>query len=182
MNRIVIGVSGKLGVGKDFISNIIEQHLSINHKVIRLAFADLLKILTMIEYDISFDRVYVKKDEESRQLLQNIGAEYRKKSLDFWIKGIDSQINIFQHKGFDAFIITDVRYQNEADYIKSIGKLIRIVAPIRNQIKLEEESNNNPDIKNHLSETDLDNYEFDYIIKNDPDDVIDIKKIVEKIL
>jgi hypothetical protein len=87
-------------------------------------------------------------------------------------------MKVYQSRGIDHFIVTDVRFSNEVEYIKrSGGVLIYINAPQRNYNRLSRESHGDPNIiaklANHISECDLDklphNY-FDAIISNDPCD------------
>jgi hypothetical protein len=77
-------------------------------------------------------------------------------------------MEIHKSKGIHTFLVTDVRFKNEAEYIKRMGgKIIRIEAPERNK-NLIIRQKLDPLTINHISETDLDKYYgFDLILDND---------------
>jgi hypothetical protein len=66
----------------------------------------------------------------------------------------------------NKFVISDVRFEYEADFIRSLGgKLFRIISPERTKYST---SNYTPEQKLHVSEIELDNYkDFNSIIYND---------------
>jgi len=174
---MIIGIVGKLGVGKDYYSNnVIEKILNkYNERYIQMAFADQIKINVMSKKNIEYDDVYVKKTIESRILLQTEGTKERDISKDIWITYLDNWRKIHYNRGINNFVITDCRFINEMEYIKkSGGIIIKIIAPKRNYQKLLQESLGDLDmienIRNHKSECDLDNImdkNFDLVIDND---------------
>lgn len=92
-----------------------------------------------------------------REALQFFGDKFRSEyGQDFWIRMLRSNL-ISGELSFN--IITDVRYKNEADFIKSNkGILIRVDRP---------EIQTPKNISSHSSEIELDNYpNFDYVIEN----------------
>lgn len=174
MNYLIIGLAGKMGVGKNYIAD--ELHKILEKKgihVIKIAFADQLKINCICKYNIPFNEVYTgEKNNKIRTLLQKTGTEEGRDVYgeNIWINYIDTWIKVLAKGSLNkiVFIITDVRFKNEADYIKkNQGKVINIIAPLRNKNRLMTEKSD----ANHLSEIDLDDYKtFDYIIRNDIDD------------
>lgn len=88
-----------------------------------------------------------------REVLQKIGESIRNTfGEDIWIKALFNEGYDPKH---DTWIITDVRYRNEADYIKDKGGIL---------IRINRNTGYND---NHKSETDLDDYDkFDYIVDN----------------
>lgn len=168
-----------MGVGKDYIANniIIPFLKASNKQCIQLSFADQLKVNSMIKYDLTYENTYVKKTDRTRRLLQHEGTENGRKILgdDIWIQYLDKWYEIYNNRGVEFCVIPDVRYKNEYDYIKSKnGIIIKVVAPSRNETRLNNESNGDSqiykNIKNHSSETEMDNIDDDYydiIIKND---------------
>lgn len=157
-----------------------------------------------------YEKLFVDKTADIRQKLQYYATDYCRNGghwnikedfimynqLNIWIKGMYLQIKNILSKSYnpnkDVFIITDVRFINEAEFIKSLGgQLFRINSSIRNLKKITDEAMKNantPDelneliekIKNHLSETNLDDYIFDYYINNEPDNT-NLKEEIEKI-
>ena len=103
-----------------------------------------------------------------RQFLQELGTNSMRDNLhsNVWVSALFSDYNTSSR-----WIITDTRFQNELEAVKSIGGItIRVVRP---------------DIKqdNHPSETSLDDAEFDYTVINDgsiDDLVVKIRRILIK--
>jgi dephospho-CoA kinase len=176
---MIIGIAGKMGTGKDYICNnivipILEKY---NSKFLQMSFADQIKVNVMTKNNISFNDVYIHKNAETRTLLQTEGTELGRDILgkDIWIRYFDNWMKVYKSRGINHFILNDVRFLNEVEYIKkSGGLLIYINAPQRNYNRLYRESNGDPDIiaklSNHISECDLDtlpyNY-FDIVVHND---------------
>ena len=74
---------------------------------------------------------------------------------DIWIKALFRDYFGDTIIGHQYWIITDVGYKNEADYIKNKGGIL---------IKINRNTGYND---NHISEIDLDDYDkFDYIVDN----------------
>jgi len=169
---MLLGLSGKIGSGKDYIAS--NFFLKKNDKkVLLVAFADFLKLEYGIQNKVSYDKLYVNKDSKSRIGLQTSSEYYKQKYGDnYYIDALDLFIKIHQNKNnIDFFVITDVRYPNEYNYIKKMGgKIYRINAPDRTLIKIKKETNNNKEkmqkIMSHSSEICLDNYSFDATIDN----------------
>jgi len=102
-----------------------------------------------------------------------------------WIRGLDMQIETFCKRSPKEVlvIICDVRFFNEAEYIKSKnGILFRIEAPLRTQSRYWKEAGGSLQIhqmiSKHQSEIDLDKYKFDHIINNDEEINIDFLNII----
>lgn len=167
----LIGLSGKMGVGKDYIAqNIILPYLEKrNIKTLIIAFADQIKVNTSVKNNISLSKMYDTKNEDIRKLLQKEGTENGRDKYgnNIWIDFVDKWTDVYSKKGIQAFIITDCRFKNEVDYIKkNNGVILRIEAPLRNKERIYKEKNS-LEIQKHISEIDLDDYKFDNIINND---------------
>jgi hypothetical protein len=180
----IIGLCGKMGVGKDYIAAkyiipIIEQKMK--QRCLQLSFADQIKANVMTKNNISYEDVYVRKTDETRRLLQREGTENGRNIIgkDIWIKYFDNWCKIFTERGIDHFISCDVRFCNEIEYIKNMkGIIIKVEAPSRNQSRLMQESKGDLEIynriKSHVSECNLDDLDdsvFDIIIKNEKDEL-----------
>lgn len=169
--KILIGLSGKMGVGKDYIAhNIILPYLEKkNIKTLIIAFADQIKVNTSVKNNISLSKMYDTKNENIRKLLQKEGTENGRDKYgnNIWIDYVDKWIDIYSKRGIQAFIIIDCRFKNEVEYIKkNNGVIFRIEAPLRNKERIYNEKNS-LEIQKHISEIDLDDYKFDNIINND---------------
>lgn len=88
-----------------------------------------------------------------RQILQKIGTDFAKKHIhrDLWIKIAEQR---FQEQG--SLIITDVRFDEEAEWIKSFnGYIIEIV------------TSENKKVSNHVSENGISRDLIDVSVQND---------------
>lgn len=167
MPKVIIGLSGKKRSGKDTVCQIIQSLLDL--QVERMAVADTLKEEavdflskdflapsreTMLE-EIGLDQT----KEKYRMFLQWWGTEFRKEICgvpDYWVNLLRERI---AKSPSDVIVITDVRFPDEAEMIKShpISELWRVERP-----SLEDEQPKDV----HPSECALDDYTFDYVIDN----------------
>ena len=176
----IIGLAGCAGVGKDYIIQnklvpILERD---NKRWIQLAFADQIKVNAMTRHNLSYNDLYVEKTTESRRYLQDEGTERGRNvyGADIWVKTLEAWCNIFEARGTEIVLISDVRFIEEINWIRERGgTLVYINAPMRNKERLMKEANNNPatyrDLYNHSSERILDTLtedQYDYVINNDP--------------
>lgn len=194
--KIIIGVTGKLGSGKDYITNnvVIPVLEKIGYRYLQCAFADQIKVNVMTKNNVSYEDVYENKTPESRRMLQIEGTEVgRSSNKDIWVNYLDNWINIHNKRGVSVFVLSDVRFKNEYEFVKKNGGLVlKVVAPQRNETRLLQESQGDINlyekISKHASECDLDDYQnnkYDMVILNDTTDVVnidDLKYKFEKML
>ena len=156
---MIITISGKAEHGKTATANILKEMLEKKgYKCLVMNFADRLKYMAKTYFGWNG-----KKDIEGRTLLQWLGTEYvRSRDPDFWVNSIISDINILDDL-FDYFIIADCRFSNEVNCFKELGEPY-----ISIQVKrLKFENSLTEEQRSHPSETELDNFEFDYIIESE---------------
>jgi len=153
---MIIGVSGKAESGKDFCANIMQEYLENNgYKSIILHYGDYLKYICKMYFGWNGE-----KDEEGRKILQHVGTDLiRAKYPTYWVDSMLRTILILEDI-YDYFIIPDTRFPNEILVPIAAEFDIKTVLVTRpNHVnKLTEEQ------KNHLSETSLDGFSFDYTI------------------
>lgn len=177
MTSLKIGISGKLGSGKDYVVEnfIVPKLKEACYKVAIVAFADHIKVNAAARNNLSIETMYGNKTPEIRKMLQIAGTEEGrdKYGSNIWIDTLDQWLTLrAMRDGTDVFIITDCRFINEVEWVTSQpgGFVIRIEAPDRNMVRLLAESESNPEIldsiKNHRSETELDGYSFECVIDN----------------
>jgi phosphomevalonate kinase len=166
MKNIIL-ISGKAESGKNLIGSILQKHLS---NTLITAFGDYVKYVCQTY--LGWNGV---KDQKGRDFIQFWGTDIvRKENYNFWAL-IISQLHFVLRNQFDYFITPDTRFPNEIEEQKlAFGNKVLTLKVVRpNHIsKLTEEQ------KNHISETGLDNYEFDYTIINDGS-IEDLEKKVE---
>lgn len=137
----------------------LSDELKMENKSVLIAhFADLLKYICKTFFEWNGE-----KDEYGRAILQIVGTDViRAQEPDFWVDFIIKIISLFD--GFwDYVLIPDCRFPNEYEKFKELGydtTLIRIERPSFESSLTDEQ-------KFHKSETALDGYRYDYIIKAD---------------
>ena len=143
--KLLIGLSGKKRSGKDTAATMIREALP-HHNVVTLSFALPLKAFVARAYNISVEQLENEK-ARWRKALQFTGSYCRELyGDDYWIRQVNVQLN--QCTDTDVVIITDVRYRNEADYVRKLGGVVvRVNRPNVDTLDM------------HSSEIELDNYE-----------------------
>ena len=176
---LIIGFSGKMGSGKDYIAKeVVGNYLrTLEIDFIHMAFGDAIKVHLMATTDVTYESLYIKKTTDTRKLLQEFGTETRKIYDKIRIKHLNNWIEVYGHRGVKVILISDVRFPIEYEYIKEKGGIIfRIIAPERTMKKIKEETNEMVEdiekISTHISEIALDHYsDYDGIIYNDETDI-----------
>lgn len=148
---MLVGISGKKGVGK----NAGGSYLEVAHGFRQVAFATYLKKMAR---KLGWTG---RKDETGRKFLQNLGTAVRANDPAFFINKVVQEIRKIRNAtGSERFVVTDVRYINEIEWIKSQGGIV---------IRLWRTTEDKED--QHSSEVELDGYEgFDdriEVIKGD---------------
>ena len=168
---VIIGFTGKMGSGKNYIAEQILLPFLTSHgyQVLTLAFADQLKIDCMTKYGLNYNDVFKDKSPATRAILQQEGTENGRntRGADIWIKYVASWVQIFSARGIEHFLIPDVRFQNEAEWIlQQGGILVKIDANDRHQHHCATRGISS-ERQQHSSETDLDSFDhYDIIIDN----------------
>ena len=158
-NILYIGISGKLGSGKNYImENIIFPYINnnFNNKFIihpiPISFGDQIKTeLYGRNTNILYNELFNDKTDDIRRLLQLYGTENGRnkyteniwiRSIDCWIKlYIDRINNLYKNKKIlFVIMISDIRFINEAQYIlNNNGLLFKVYSPARNLDRLLKE-------------------------------------------
>lgn len=143
--KLLIGLSGKKRSGKDTAANMIRVALP-QYNVVTLSFALPLKAMVARSYNVSIEQLENEK-ARWRKALQFTGSYCRELyGDDYWIRQLNTELNKCDDN--DVVIVTDVRYVNEANYIRKLGGVVVRV--------------NRPNVDTfdmHSSETELDTYE-----------------------
>lgn len=153
----VIGLSGKAGSGKDYIATRIVTP-KYGYQPFSLAWH--IKTGIIGKGRATYEEVFITKPPHVRHLLQQDGTEHGRNvyGYDIWLDTAFAWMRlIYEQWGIARFVVPDVRFPNEVEYIKQHGgKVIRVIAPQRVQrspLTLE--------ARLHESETALDEYPLD---------------------
>ena len=184
-NMAIISISGKIGSGKDTIADIIMQYTPYHRWQVK-KFAgklkDIAEILTGVP-KINFEDQEFKKQDMGpewgmtyRDLLQKLGTEAMRNGLheNVWVNALfaDYHFNIEEDEQMPNWLITDCRFPNELEAVKTHkGITIKVIRDSGNTIGTT-----------HASETALDDYtEWDYVVDNNGS-IEDLKTQVFSIL
>lgn len=173
----IIGASGKIGVGKNFIAEKVLMKMLEPTPTMIVSFADQIKVNGIVQHGLDRYKCFVEKDEHTRKIMQRVGTEEGRNvyGQDIWLRYTLEWMVVHASRGIKRFIIPDVRFHNEFDFIKNLGgTMIRVNAIERNKAALEREAAKGngtaESIGSHQSETELDSGRtFDYVIDNDFD-------------
>lgn len=139
----LIGICGHARSGKDTVGQYLNQTRPDTYK---LAFADALKAASAAMFGIDLDKFYDDELKEHpdpvwnvspRKIAQFFGTEMVRDTLDrlipgmganFWIQRmahtLNGQCEIVPYEADEVVVITDVRFQNEYDWIIENGGII----------------------------------------------------------
>ena len=200
MKKRIIGVSGKIGSGKDTFAELLAEQLV--GKVERHALADKLRLITEIvsgvrmtttheinkpfcneirNYTQDQKNIVIKQFNKTiGETLQLVGTDLFRDNYDtdIWVKSFFNEELDEKLNNGKIIVVPDVRFINEADYIiQEGGYLIRLEGD-----PMSVRENSLRDL-NHISETNLDNYtKFDKVIYNDKKDINILKVIVNNLI
>lgn len=166
MTQFLIGLAGFAGSGKDTVREMLEAE-----GFVGLALADPIRQMLrelLTSNGISDDWMYERALKEAeipelgvsyRHLAQTLGTEWGR-SIDpaFWLRLAGAHMDSLTEDGETHFVISDVRFPNEAAWVRERGGQIWLIdrpglAPVRN----------------HPSEAEILSIEADQVIDNSGD-------------
>ena len=163
----LIGISGKMGVGKSTVANIIVKQVPGSE---RTAFGDILKRDVAEAYQLPLVYLYEAKHTvihanaerikagwpegrealTVRELLQWYGTDFvRAQNPDYWVVAMREHLRSL--RDVPLVVIDDIRFPNEADLIHALGGTLVRINPYPGYTV-------SPDIATHASETALDGW------------------------
>jgi lambda repressor-like predicted transcriptional regulator len=162
----VVGFGCTAQVGKDTAAEYLEEKYP--GKLKRVAFADELKKAAMVIFGLSREQCYGSQEikeaidarygKSPRQILQELGEKMREIFPDIWIVNVfNATIPELQKQGYDYFAISDVRYPNEANWIRKHGGAV---------VRVNREGSGVTVGAEHSSETAMKNFVCDVEISN----------------
>lgn len=186
MNRIVIGINGRKGHGKDTIGDHLVQH----HGFVKRSFADALRREVADWYGIPVDLLLDRRIKETplevfsapapwelddpaapreprsvRQITQHWGTEYRRKRSgeSYWVDQLEQLI--LSEPEVERIVITDMRFPNELSFVATRLPVLGFTARTFRVVRPELLEHTDPtDL--HASETALDGACFDEFFEN----------------
>jgi dephospho-CoA kinase len=155
---LIIGLCGYARVGKDTIADLMSEYT-------KLSFAAALKdnIQPLVE-PLGIDLMKREDKEKVRSLLVEYGRTVRRLDQNYWVAYLAMKYLMCKQNGAKDFIVADVRYLNEAEWITREGGIIVRVERISIRAANDEEllsirKIDNSGIKTHKLVNDLDHPE-----------------------
>lgn len=150
----IILISGKAQSGKDTVAKMIKERLEKDSSVLITHYADLVKYISKMYFN--WDG---KKDRAGRSIIQTIGNDVREKNPNYWVDFLVGFLSMYSSR-WDYVLIPDTRYKNEIEKLFGYDTItLRINRSFVSPLTQEQQ--------NHISETELDRYEFDYVINSE---------------
>ena len=149
---LLIGLTGKAGCGKTTAGKYLEKSKRLQMQ----SFAEPMKLGIQKMFGLTDDQVFGDKDQKEqpipklshhnpisgRYLMQTLATEWAREFIhpDVWIWPVEEKWNMMKGvPGFAGFVIHDLRFENEAKWLRRNGGIvIEIVSPgddiMRNQL------------------------------------------------
>lgn len=118
-HRIVLGVAGKAGAGKDTLADALVKH----YGFFKASFALALKLEVMEVYGFTRQEVFETKPAHVRKVLQEHGVAAREKDPLHWIRKLEAYI-----ADKPRVVVPDVRFPNEVEAVARWGgQTVRVI-------------------------------------------------------
>jgi len=167
---MIIGVSGKIGSGKDTFADILIEHMKSEYNITfeNKKYAYNLKKIVSILTGLPMEDVFSREGKLKflpewnmtvGEMQQKLGTEAIRNNIhqDAWVLSLFGTYDESKY-----WVITDVRFKNEAKIIKEKGGIIVRL----NGDPMKSKTNDNRNME-HPSEIELDDYDgFDYVFDN----------------
>lgn len=127
---MLIGLTGSARAGKDTVAQILAKLDGYQ----RVAFADPIKRMTetllamspVVLEQMKDHKLAFLKGVTPRRIMQTLGTEWGRNILmdDLWLRFASEKIAVLQEMHYENIVVTDVRFDNEAELIHNLGGVI----------------------------------------------------------
>lgn len=143
-NHLVLGFAGYARTGKDMVGSTVKNLCVPNSvEILKLA-SSLREIIVAEKYCPKGINIYSEDEEmkkKARPYLVSKAQEIRKEDPDFFVKKIVEQIKNSSHE--KIHVLTDIRYENEVDYLTNSFSNFEFIVLHRHDAKPATEEENN---------------------------------------
>ena len=159
----IIGITGRARSGKDTLASFLVDH----HHFGRVALADPLREfiadITGLEYHELLDGPAKEEPiawlggKSPRQMMQTLGTEWGREMVDdgIWLAVCGRRIERLKREGFVGVVVPDIRFDNEAEFIRSKGGVV-----------VEVRRDGAAAVSAHASEAGISEHLIDYCVHN----------------
>lgn len=166
MNQLLIGLHGLARTGKDTAATYLAAH----YALLSYAFAEPLKLAIMQMFNLTADHIEGALKEQPlpgigkspRQLMQLLGTDWGRDLVhrELWLLLAEQNLQHMAelHQDMQGAVLRDVRFENEAAWVRSKGGVILHIQ--------------RPDaapVAAHTSEAGITVHDNDFVIHNDED-------------
>lgn len=141
---MIIAINGNIGVGKDTVADIICKKCNYEHKKFTIIPSDIYKQITGVNYSLL--------SRNDKELHRKDFITFCQKCKDIFGKDVWAKLLLKEYGNGDNWVISDLRFPEEYNYVKSLGGVV-----INVNRNVEQNSNDN---------NSLIDYPFDYYISN----------------
>lgn len=165
--KFIIGLSGRAGCGKDTVRKVLEEF-----GFAGFAFADPIRnMLRTLLTDNGISDQYIDDREFKEAIIPELGVSYRQMAQTlgtewgrglhrmFWLRLADAYMaDCTDFPGHSHFVISDVRFANEAQWVRERGGVVWRIERI-----------DTDPVREHVSEQEFSMFTADHVIHNDGD-------------
>lgn len=163
----LIGLAGKAGSGKSYLA----EQLLVPEGFLPLALAGPMKAELAGQGVIPGEEALglTSKSARTRNILQTYGTELGRERYheDVWCSTLEWWIGWFLSHAYERFVITDVRYPNELEWVRSLGGLV---------VRVVGRGGLEGDAAAHSSEVALDSFNLPELDNSEGRELIEIKQ------
>lgn len=133
----IIGIAGPARAGKNTVADFIKEH----YQCMTYAFAEpikgMLSSLGLTPYELHGgwkDEVSQDFQATPRHMMQTLGTEWGRDTINenIWVIAAERRLNLLNRgRQCATILITDVRFPNEADFVREHGFLIHVERPVK---------------------------------------------------
>lgn len=133
MSYKILGITGPAHCGKDTLADFV---IAQRPKYVKASFADPLKQMLAMGLGLVDEQLWGDEKEKEddrygctpRHMMQTLGTEWGRQLIngDIWTIAMNAYLENREQFGENYFIIPDVRFENEAAFVREHGCLIHI--------------------------------------------------------
>lgn len=131
----LIGITGRARSGKDTAAGFLTEQGWVQYR-----FADPLKAAVRVMFGLTREHTDGALKEQTiphlgvspRRLMQTLGTEWGREVIadDLWLRVADKVLADVEEQGAPGVVISDVRFPNEAEWVRSRGgQVVEIIRP-----------------------------------------------------